>query len=86
MHETRKLIAGGVGSQANAELYGAASRLRLSKASLATRAFQKSVLEQVEEIVYGALHAVGNSIALPDVIVPILAGKAGGGGGDGVCV
>jgi nucleolar complex protein 2 len=68
--EVRKLRPG---NESAAVFYGYAARLHLPKAALETRQFQTAVLDQVEEIVIGALCAVGQSIALPDVAVPILA-------------
>lgn len=69
--ETRKLRPGSSADVAN--LFGRSSRLRLAKATLDSRQFQQAVLDQVEEIVVGALNATALSIAFPDLAVPVLA-------------
>jgi nucleolar complex protein 2 len=71
MVETRKLRPGNSADVAN--LFGRSSRLRLAKATLDSRQFQQAVLDQVEEVVIGALSSSALSIAFPDLAVPVLA-------------
>lgn len=52
--------------------FAAAAPLRVSKPALLSAAFAQGVLDQIEEIVVEAMAAIGQSLALPDAVTPVL--------------
>jgi len=66
MIEQRKQTAG------SGRMFGAAAPLKLTKSALQTSYFSNGVLDQVEECVVESINTYAFSIALPDLLVPIL--------------